>query len=274
MSPGKRPPKNPSAMKMVGDLLALFRRAAGFTQATLGERLVIAESTIAAFEQGRRPLLPDTAVQLDQLLDTKGALAVAVAGLPEIDRFPLYAEQYMAHEREAISLSWYDVLTVPGILQTEECARTVLRNRVPAYEEDEIETKTAGRVHRQEILHRRCPPTLSFVVWEAALKLAYLEPQARAEQLRHLRACAQLPGLTLQFLPLDAPTHAGLNGAFILLETPDHQHLAYTESQRGSQWVSAPDEVSILARKYAMLRSQALTPEHSKGLLDRLLGEQ
>ncbi|WP_189490944.1 helix-turn-helix domain-containing protein [Streptomyces antnestii] len=274
MSPGKRPPKNPSAMKMVGDLLALFRRAAGFTQAALGERLVIAESTIAAYEQGRRPLLPDTAVQMDQLLDTKGALAVAVAGLPEIDQFPLYAEQYMAHEREAIALSWYDVLTVPGILQTEECARTVLRNRVPAYEEDEIETKTAGRVQRQEVLHRKCPPTLSFIVWEAALRLAYLEPQARAEQLRHLRVCAELPGLTLQFLPLDAPTHAGLDGAFTLLETPDHQHLAYTESQRGSQWVSAPDEVSILARKYAMLRSQALTPEHSKGLLDRLLGEQ
>jgi hypothetical protein len=91
----------------------------------------------------------------------------------------------------------------------------------PAYEEDEIETKTAGRVQRQEVLHRKCPPTLSFVVWEAALKLAYPEPQARAEQLRDLRACAELPGLTLQFLPLDAPTDAGLNGAFTLLETPD-----------------------------------------------------
>ncbi|GAA1373935.1 helix-turn-helix transcriptional regulator [Streptomyces beijiangensis] len=259
---------------MVGDLVALFRKAAGFTQAALAERLVAAESTIAAIEQGRRPLLPDMAVAMDQVLDTKGALAVAVAGMPEIDQYPLYAEQYMAHEREAITLSWYDVLTVPGILQTEECARTVLRNRVPAYDEDELGAKTAGRIERQEILHRRYPPTLSFVVWEAALKLAYLEPLARADQLRHLRACAELPGLAMQFLPLDAPTHAGLDGAFTLVETPDHQHLAYTESQRGSQWVSDRDEVSNLARKYAMLRSQALTPEQSKGLLNRLLGEQ
>ncbi|MFI7337704.1 helix-turn-helix domain-containing protein [Streptomyces sp. NPDC050085] len=274
MSPGNRPPRNPSALRLVGDLLALFRKAAGHTQATLADRLVIAESTIAAYEQGRRPLPLDTAKKLDQLLETKGALETAVRAMPEIDQFPMFAEQYMAHEREAIALSWYDALTVPGILQTEECARTVLRNRVPAYDEDEIATKTAGRVERQEILHRKCPPTLSFIVWEAALKLAYLEPLARADQLRHLRACAELPGLTLQFMPLDAPTHAGLDGPFILLETPDHQHLAYTESQRGSQWVSDPDEVSILARKYAMLRSQALTPEQSKGLLDRLLGEQ
>ncbi|MYW64062.1 helix-turn-helix domain-containing protein [Streptomyces sp. SID8379] len=273
MSTGKRPPKNPSAMRMVADLVALFRKSAGFTQAGLARRLVVTESTVAAIEQGRRPLLPDLAAALDQLLDTKGALSVAVASLPEIDQFPLYAEQYMAHEREVIALSWYDVLAVPGILQTEECARTVLRNRVPAYDEDEIETKTAGRVQRQKILHRKTPPTLSFIVWEAALQLAYLEPRARIEQLRHLRACAELTGLALQFLPLDAPAHAGLDGAFTLLETPTHQHLAYTESQRGSQWVSDPDEVSILARKYAMLRSQALTPEHSRGLLNRLLGE-
>jgi len=31
--------------------------------------------------------------------------------------------------------------------------------------------------------------------------------------------------------------------------------------------------VSILAQKYAMLRTQALNPEETKGLLDQLLGE-
>jgi hypothetical protein len=49
---------------------------------------------------------------------------------------------------------------------------------------------------------------------------------------------------------------------------------AYTETQRGSHLTSDGDEVSILAQKYAMLRSQALNPEDAKGLLDRLLGEQ
>lgn len=261
-------------MKMVGDLVALFRKAAGFTQAALAGRLVVAESTIAAIEQGRRPLLPDMAVAMDQVLDTKGALAVAVAGMPEIDQYPMWAESYIQHEREAIALSWYDTLVVPGLLQTSEYARTLLGQRVPAYDEDEIETRTAGRVERQEILHRKYPPTLSFIVWEPALKMAISEPLVRAAQLRFLRECADLPGLSLQVLPLDAPENAGTAGPFILLETSDHQHLAYTESQRGSQWVSAPGEVSVLERKYAMLRSQALTPKATKGLLDRLLGEQ
>ncbi|MFJ8929170.1 Scr1 family TA system antitoxin-like transcriptional regulator [Streptomyces sp. NPDC102364] len=273
MSPAQHPPKNPSAMRLVADLVALFRKAAGYTQAALAERLIVAESTIAAIEQARRPLVPKLAASMDQLLETKGALAAAVAAMPEVDQFPLWAESYIQHEREAIALSWYDALVVPGILQTAEYARTLLGQRVPAYSEDEVETKTAARVDRQTILHRKTPPTMSFVVWEPALKMAFTEPLARAAQLRFLRECAGIPGLSLQVLPLDAPENAGDAGPFILLETPEHQHLAYTESQRGSQWVSDANEVSILACKYAMLRSQALTPKATQGLLDRLLGE-
>ncbi|MFF4837358.1 Scr1 family TA system antitoxin-like transcriptional regulator [Streptomyces sp. NPDC001315] len=266
--------KNFSATKMLGVQLGTARRTAGMTQRELGERLMLDEETIASIEQGRRPLKPDLAELLDEILGTKGLLAAGVANLPEIDQFPMWAEQYVEHEREAIALSWYDNAVLPGLLQAESYARAVLRERVPAYDEDEIETKTSARVGRQEILHRKVPPTLSFVVWEPVLRLEIGTQEVRREQLRHLRSIAELPGLALQFLPLNSPHHAGLNGPFTLLETPDHQHLAYTESQRGSQWVSDPDEVSILARKYAMLRTQALTTQDSMGLLDRLLGEQ
>nr|WP_308122006.1 Scr1 family TA system antitoxin-like transcriptional regulator [Streptomyces sp. TRM70350] len=69
-------------------------------------------------------------------------------------------------------------------------------------------------------------------------------------------------------------SHAGLEGPFILLETPEHQRLAYSETQRGSTLIANPDEVGILTQKYAMLRTQALNAEDTRDLLDRLLGEQ
>ncbi|MEV1020320.1 helix-turn-helix transcriptional regulator [Streptomyces sp. NPDC050264] len=265
--------RNISTMKMVGRQLRAARRAAGYTQTALAERARVDEETIASIEQGRRVLQPDLAEALDEILDTKGMLSAGVENMPEIDQFPLWAEEYMRQEQEATAISWYDTLVVPGILQTEEYARAVLRERVPAYDQDEIDAKTAGRVARQEVLHRKAPPTLSFVVWEPVLHATLGGPRLRREQLRHLRACAELPGVSLQFLPLGTPSHAGLDGPFTLLETPDHQHLAYTESQRGSQLVAGPDDVSILTRKYAMLRTQALTTQQSTGLLDRLLGE-
>ncbi|MCI3278933.1 helix-turn-helix domain-containing protein [Streptomyces cylindrosporus] len=266
--------KNLSAMKMLGMQVACARRAASLTQRELAARLMIEEETIASIEQGRRPLKPDLSEEMDRLLGTKGLLAVGVANLPDIDQFPLYAEQYMAHEREAISLSWYDALVVPGLLQNEPYIRALLGGRVPPYDADELETKVAARLERQEILHRKVPPTLSFVVWEPALLMPIGGRETHLGQLRSLREYSELPGLAFQILPLNRTSHAGDAGPFTLLETPDHQHLAYTESQRGSQWVSDPDEVSILTRKYAMLRTQALTIEDSRSLLDRLLGEQ
>jgi transcriptional regulator with XRE-family HTH domain len=272
----KRPPrpKNLTSMKMLGKQLGAARRVAGYTQSALGDRVKLDEETIASIEQGRRSLKPDLAALLDDILQTKGMLSVGVANLPEIDQFPMWAELYMQHEREAIALSLYANQVLPGLLQTRAYAEAVLRERVPAYDEEEIEPRTTARMDRQEILHRKSPPTLSFVIWEPVLHLGIGGPEVRTEQLRHLHACAELPCVSLQFLPMVGPSHAGLDGPFVLLETPDHQHLAYIEGQRGSQWVSDADEVSILARKYAMLRAQALSPSESKGLLDRLLGEQ
>ncbi|WP_445278897.1 helix-turn-helix domain-containing protein [Streptomyces sp. DSM 118148] len=261
-------------MRMLGRQLATARRAAGLSQSGLSTALNINEETIASIEQGRRTLKPDIAEILDDFLGTKGTLAAGVANLPEVDQFPLWAEEYMDQERVAIALSWYDALVVPGLLQTKSYARALLSGRVPAYDSDELETKAEARMERRNILHRKEPPTLSFVIWEPALRWPTGGRQVHQEQLQLLREYSELPCLSLQVLPLDRAHHAGDAGPFTLLETPDHQHLAYTESQRGSQWVSDPDEVSILARKYAMLRTQALTVEDSRSLLDRLLGEQ
>ena len=261
-------------MKMVGALLALFREAAGYTQRSLGERFVVGEQQIASIEQGRRPLKPDLAEQLDELLDTKGALATALSRMPEVDLVPLWAEEYLDREREAIAISWYESLLVPGLLQTEAYARAVFNNKVPVYDDDTVEQLVAARIERREILHRKVPPMMSFVIWEAALRDQLGGREVYVEQVMHLREYADLPGLALQILPLGRTSHAGLSGPFILLETPDHQRLGYSESQRGSQLIADQDEVAILNQKYAMLRTQALNAEDTRALLDRLLGEQ
>ncbi|MFE5240819.1 MULTISPECIES: helix-turn-helix domain-containing protein [unclassified Streptomyces] len=260
-------------MKLVGKLVGLFRITADLTQAQLADRASVQVETIASIEQGRRALLPDLARRLDQLLSTKGALETAVDNMPEIDLIPAWAEQYMDLEREALALSWFENQVLPGLLQTESYARAVFRSKVPVIGRDEIEAQVLARTDRQSILHRAVPPTISFIVSEAILRDRLGGDEVHADTLRHLRTCASLPGITLQVMPLGRQTHAALAGPFILLETPDYQHLGYTETQRGSQLVADPDEVSILAQKYAMLRTQALNIEDTGCLLDRLLGE-
>ncbi|WBY21452.1 Scr1 family TA system antitoxin-like transcriptional regulator [Streptomyces goshikiensis] len=274
MPPRKRPRPNATAMKMVGEQAAAARVAHGLTQRTLAEQVVMDVESLASIEQGRRVLMPDIAERMDRILGLPGLLTIAANRMPEVDMIPPWAEEYFAREAEALALSWYDTLIVPGQLQTEAYARAVLSCRVPYMGEEKIELQTARRMQRQEILHRRVPPTLSFVMWEPALRDRIGGEEVYREQVRHLRACADRPTISLQVLPLGITAHAGLNGPFTLLETPDHQRLAYSETQRGSFLVRDPNEVSILAQKYAMLRSQALNVTDTKRLLDQLLGEQ
>ncbi|MEW2519975.1 helix-turn-helix domain-containing protein [Actinacidiphila alni] len=276
MAPRKRRPpnkKNPSPFEALGLLLAHFRVVAGHTQAELAQVLIISESKLASMEQGRRPLGLEMAQELDRILETKSALEVSVRNLPEVDVFPEWAAPYMDYEWEAVSLDFYANQVLPGLLQTEEYARAVLSNDIPTVNDDELELRVAARIKRQDILQRKVPPSTSFVISEAVLKDHLGGEATYRAQLRHLRRSADVPGVTIQIMPLGVTTHAGLSGPFVLIETPEHDHLAYAETQRGSQLIRDPDDVSILVRKYAMLRSQALNPQESKGLLDRLLGE-
>ncbi|CAM5407753.1 MULTISPECIES: helix-turn-helix domain-containing protein [Streptomyces] len=265
--------KNATAVKMVGSLVGTFRRAAGLTQRALADEVAVDEETIASVEQGRRTLKPDLAAQLDELLDTKGALSVALENMPEIDLFPRWAEEYIDLEREALALSWYDNQVLPGLLQTPAYARAVFLNDVPALTEDEIEQRVAARMERQEVLRRAEPPTVSFVVSEVTVMDRLGGDAVHAEQLRRLREWADLPAVTLQIMPVGRDFHAGLVGPFTVIETVDHQRIVYTEAPRRGWLIAHPDEVSFLERRYAMLRTQALNAHETKGLLDRLLGD-
>ncbi|MGV9880465.1 DUF5753 domain-containing protein [Streptomyces sp. NPDC003379] len=229
---------------------------------------------MASIEQGRRPLKEDLAVVLERILNARGVLTAGLENMPEVDLFPRWADEYMDLEREAIALSWYDNQVLPGLLQTDPYAHAVFLSKVPALTEDEIALRVTARMERQKILHRKDPPTISFIISEVTVMDRLGGNEAYYEQLRRLREAADLHGVTLQIMPIGRDVHAGLDGPFTLLETPDHQHIAYIEAQRGSQLIADPDEVSLLERKYAMLRTQALNPQETKGLLDRLLGEQ
>src|SRR5882757_5257971 len=269
--PKKR--KNPTPFESVGAQLALFRLAAGYTQAGLAEAIIISLAKLESIEQGRRPLTLALAQELDRLLETKGALEVAVHHLPDTDVVPIWALEFVDLEGEAVTISWYQNQVLPGLLQTEEYMRAVFRTDIPTLTEEEVTLRIAARLQRQDILQRKVPPAISYVLSEATVRDRIGGDAVWRKQLRSLREFADLPGVTLQILPLGQTSHAGLSGPFVLLETPEHDHLAYAESQRGSQLIHDPDDVSILARKYAMLRTQALNIEETKGLLDQLLGE-
>lgn len=260
-------------MRMVGEQVAVCRVAKGLTQKELGKRVGLQEESIASIEQGRRPLMPDVAELLDQILELPGVLTVAAHKMPQVDVIPPWAEPLINLEQKAVTLSSYQNQVIPGLLQTKAYAQAVFRSRTPIYTDAEVADQTAARLERQAALRREKPMCASFVIWEAILLSPIGGREVLREQFQHLLMCSEMTGVSIQILPLDRPSHPALDGPFVLLQTPDHQHIAYLETQRGSLVVSDLDEVSILAMKYAMLRTQALNPEETRDLLNQLLGD-
>ncbi|MEW2065708.1 helix-turn-helix transcriptional regulator [Streptomyces sp. NPDC007346] len=272
MQPGKQSGiRRVTSWQLIGAQLRHFRRIAGLTQAVLAERVGVGEDTIASIEQGRRALQLDLAIQIDELLDTKGALRVAVEKVPRKERYQALVKDFVQYEQDAVSLISYESQLIPGLLQTEAYARFIFGCNYPPLEEEEIEKRVADRLDRQKILGRRPRPILHFILEESILHTQLGDPEMMREQLLHLRRCMDLPFVTIQIMPRNTPRHAGLAGPLVLLETPDHDQLAYIEGQLRAELYDDPADVSALMQRYGMLRSQALTVEESARLLDALL---
>lgn len=266
-------PKKVGSWQAIGALVAHYRKQARLTQEQFAEIANVHVDTVRSIEQGRLALQPDRAVEFDELLGTGGALAVLVAKMPVRDRMPQFAQGLVDIEQEAVSVLSYETQMVPGLLQTEDYCRASFDCRFPRFGDETAEQWVSSRMDRQGIWQRSQPPFGHFILEEAALRTALGGREVMREQIRRLRECDELVHLGLQIMPLGRVPHAGLAGPMLLLETPAHEHVVYLEVQRASFLVDDPDEVSVYQLKYGMLRSQALSPEESACLLDRLLGE-
>lgn len=266
-------PKKVGSWYAVGALVAHYRKKARLTQEQLAEMANISVDTVRSIEQGRLALQPDRAEQFDELLDTGGALSVLVARLPVRDRIVQFAQGLVDHEQEAVSILSYQSLVVPGLLQTPEYCRAVFNYRYPALVSEKAEQWVQARMDRQLIWQRDRPPVGHFVLEESILRRQVGSPDVMRAQIRQILEYTEPAHMSFQIMPASRTPHACLDGPMVLLETPEFERLVYLEVQRASFLVDDPNEVSDYHLQYGMLRSQALTPDKSVGLLKELLGE-
>ncbi|MGC0418423.1 helix-turn-helix domain-containing protein [Embleya sp. AB8] len=262
------------AAEMLGLQIQTLREGLGLSRPELASRIGNSEAAVRSWERGAR--FPDarTFTELDKLLQAKGIVATAAEKLrahPKVS--PRLFGEYAAREADCLSLSSYNTMAMPGLLQTEEYARATFNDFVPPHDDDRVEKLAAKRLSRQPLLTRRSPPELSFVVEESVLRRALGGKATLQRQLRHLIECAKLRYLSLQVMPQEAEEHSGLEGPMILLRTCDGQDLGYMEGQGGDQWVSDPEHVAILAQRYGRIRSQALPKDQSLQLIERIAKE-
>ncbi|MFJ9040194.1 helix-turn-helix domain-containing protein [Streptomyces sp. NPDC102406] len=264
--------KQVTSWHAVGAQIAHFRKWSGLTQTGLADRLCVSHDKMASIEQGRRPVDLALAARIDDLLETKGVLAVAVAKVPKKEKYPLIVADLVEFEEKALTILTYEQQTVPGLLQTPEYMRAVFDSSYPPVGDETAEDWVNGHMDRQRIWTREHPPWAHFIIEEAALHKPVGGPEVMRGQYLRILELGRLHGLGVQIMLTKQWPHAGLAGPMVLLENPDHDFVVFVEGHRVSTVLDSPEDVSNLHLKYGMLRSQALSPDESARLLDGLLG--
>ncbi|MFF1306087.1 Scr1 family TA system antitoxin-like transcriptional regulator [Streptomyces sp. NPDC058307] len=258
----------------VGALVAHYRKQARLTQEQFAEAASLHVDTVRSIEQGRLTLQPDRAEQFDELLDTRGTLAVFVDKLPVRDKVVQFAQGLVDHEQEAVSFLSYETQMFPGLLQTKDYCRATFDSRYPALGTETAEQWVNARMERQLLWQRDRPPVGHFILEESILRRQVGSPEVMRDQFRQILAYTEPLHMSFQIMPMDRMPHAGLAGPMTLLETPRDERLVYLEVQRASFLIEDPDEVRDYHHKYGMLRSQALSPDESVRYLHGLLGDR
>jgi transcriptional regulator with XRE-family HTH domain len=187
-----------------------------------------------------------------------------------ISRFELF----LGLESEADTIRDFELSMIPGLLQTDDYARELIRGLM-AFDAAEIERRVELRMARQQILAGDDAPQLWAILDEAAIRRVVGGQAIMKAQLLHLADCAEHGRTTIQVLPYSAGPHPGQSGPFIILgfAEPTEPEVVYMETVGGNLYVDKPEEVRLFSTVFDQLRAVALSPSQSAAMLQALAGE-
>ena len=186
------------------------------------------------------------------------------------DVLPEWFKAYVSLESEATLIRAYEPHYMPGLLQTRDYARTILRLGFPNESPEEIERRVELRVRRQELLDKPNAPT----VWAILDETVLLRPVGGAKVMRHQieRVIDAISNdkVRIQIMRFSAGPHPGAFGPFHYFrfgfsELPD---IVYTESLTGSAYVDQRVDVEAYLEVLDRMSVQAAPVEQTRAILE------
>ncbi|MGA5441981.1 helix-turn-helix domain-containing protein [Streptomyces griseoincarnatus] len=265
-------PEVSDGLKTFGAVHKALREEAGFTQEAYAEVVGYSVHAIAKLEQGRRFPQPRFIERAGEVLEAPRVLRAAARNLARKQGLASWFQQWAGIEEEAISLYAYECRAIPGLLQPEAYIRAIFERRLPPVTEEQLEREVTARLERQQLLTRRPNTAFSFVIEQALIVRRVGGSEVTKALIDHLLEVGTLRNVEIQIMPLEQEDHVGVDGQMYLAETPEHQWFGYTEGQRSSSLINAPEDVSVLLQRYGKLRAQALDCRASVSLLKEIRG--
>jgi transcriptional regulator with XRE-family HTH domain len=274
-------------MRYVGRVLGEWRAKAGLTGDVVAERLNWARSKISKLENASQTITPADVISM-----------AVVYGVAETDRDELVDEvqhatergwwlsygdavtarqfdRYVDFESEAVSLVNFEIDLVPGLLQTEDYARSIARAFTPAADLAQIQHRVELRKRRQARLFADHPIEFDAVVNEVALRQLVGGASVMRDQLRHLVRIAHLPNVSIRMIPFTAGAYPTMGRPFVILrfDRPEWPDVAYQENLNSCIYVENPVEVAQYLAGYSGLCERALGKDETLAAIEALAAE-
>lgn len=270
---------------LLGSQLRRLREAKGVTRAEAGYVIRASESKISRLELGRVSFKERDVADLLTLYGvTDEAEREALLQLARDakdpgwwhrynDVLPKWFQAYVGLEEAAAMIRTYECQFVPGLLQSEDYARAVIRLGNAGAPADEIESRVTVRMQRAKRLHGPGAPRLWAVLDEAVLMRGIGGPEVMRSQFEHLIAMSKLPNVTIQVMPFRFGGHAAEGGAFSILRfpEPDLPDVVYVENLVGALYLDKRDDVDAYLQAMERLCVDSETPERTVEMLDEFL---
>lgn len=283
-----RPGGAPTVLRLVlGKRLQALREKAGLSFEQAARALDVTHGTVRRMEKAEVSLkIP----YVEKLLLTYGVtdpdevkafLALARKGNQPgwwhryRDVLPDWFSAFVSLEAEAAVIRAYEPHYVPGLLQTEDYARAVLRAGRPGAPDQEIGRNLALRMERQALFTRGGAPMLWAVLDETVLRRPIGGPDVMRAQIAALvEACAR-PNVRLQIMPFAVGPHPAMYGPFHIfrLQARELADVAYTESLVGAVYMDQGDDVSVFLEALDRMGAMAAPADRTEATLRRLSKE-
>ncbi|WP_067824539.1 helix-turn-helix domain-containing protein [Nocardia inohanensis] len=276
--------RGPTAVRIaVGSQLRKLRESKNITREAAGDHIRGSHAKISRLELGRtgfkerdiRDLLSLYEVndpgERAQIMDL-----VRKANEPGwwhrySDLLPQWFETYLGLEHAAKSIRTYEGQLVPGLLQTQDYARSM----VSLGHDADGERRVSLRRRRQELLTRPGAPSFWAVLDEAVLHRPIGGQSVLRDQISFLIEMSNLPNITIQVLPFSAGGHAAAGSSFTMLRfaEPELPDIVYLEQLTSSLYLDRRQDLELYRQVMDQLSVQAEPPERSRKLMEKLAAQ-
>jgi transcriptional regulator with XRE-family HTH domain len=279
--------------RQLGRYLRELRNRQRLTVKAAAAKLEWSEAKIWRIETGQTSLRSFDVEAICRIYGAPADLTEALMGLAKEtkargwwhaygDVIPEGFDVYIGLEEAASQLAWYESELVPGLLQTEEYARTLIEADNPGVDDEEISRRVQVRMARQPLIRRATAPLgLQVALNEGILRRPVGGARVMAGQLERLAEVSELANVSLRVVPFSAGLHAGVMSApFVILRFPlngdgreSEPATVYVDGFTGALYLDKPHEVERYARAFGGIWDACLDEAASRRLIHRAAEE-